>query len=361
MGLFKTASLAMSGVVANAIKMAVGTWTLQLGAMSTAGAFFSSLLGGIGTLVGTVVAGISWPVVAAVAAVAALGVIFWKLADPLTALIPLVSAVMNAFKGIAGALLQGDFAGAFELMAGSIRTIMFAAARGVIDIAKNMLTNLIGLVTGTSDGIGGAMSGISSAASRIFGEVYEAGKLAFTALASFAGDVFNQAPQIIGYAFGLAIRKIGESIAAIQNWMGSAFASFVETLYTSFANMGPGLLKAMLTGDLSGIGSDIATALRKSVAAQTLALGGLTAGLMGGEAPEFKMSPETVAAYEKISAALPTIESPEIDAKSIEEFSTKITVLRKQLESGEIDKQQFDTEFSLRRPNYSRCRSILTA
>lgn len=298
---FGATAVLMSGVVSNAIKMAVGTFTLQLGVMASAHAFFATLFGDIASIVASLFSPIGLAVAGVALVVGGLVFAFWKLADPLTALMPLASAVMAAFKGIAGALINRDFAGAFEIMASSIRTIMLAAARGVIDLWKNTLTNLIGLVTGTSGGIVGGLSTISTAAKRIFGEVWEAGKVALGALALFANDVFSQAPQIIGFAFGLAIRQVALAVMKLQDWMGQVFLGFVDTLFSSFANMGPGLIRAMLTGDIAGALNAIGPAVQKALRTQALAASGMAAGLFGGEMPEFKMSPETIAAYEKMA------------------------------------------------------------
>jgi TP901 family phage tail tape measure protein len=301
---FGAVATMMSGAVTKAIQVAVGTWTLQLGGFATASAFFGTLAGGIAAAIGSILNPIGLAIAGAVAVITALGFAFWKLADPITALMPLASAIGTAFKGIAGALLSGDFAGAFEVLASSIRTVMFAAARGVIDIFRNMLTNLVGLITGTSGGIVGTLSTISNAAKRIFGEVWEAGKVALGALSLFATDVFMQAPQIIGYAFGLAIETVAMGVMKLQDWLGQVFVGFVTTLYNSFAGMGPGLIRAMLTGDIAGAVAAIGPAVQKALAAQTLAASGLAAGLFGGEMPEFKMSPETIAAYEKMATVL---------------------------------------------------------
>ncbi len=344
------AGITKSLLAIGAVLGVIGTAVVGIGGAFSAAGFvvggLASTLSLAGTIIGAVFSPVGLIVAAVTTAVTGLLFAFYKLADPLTALMPLASAIATAFKGITGALLQGDFAGAFEAMASSIRSIMFAAARGVIDIVKNMLTNLIGLVTGTSDGIGGAMSGISSAASRIFNEVWEAGKIAFTALAAFAGDVFSQAPQVISYAFGLAIRKIVESVAALVTWMANAFGGFVSTLFKTFAGRGFGLLKAMLTGDMSGVADHFASTLRKSMAAQTLAMSGLAAGLFGGEMPEFKMSPETIAAYEKMESAItPKVESSGIE-KVIDEYASAREKLEQALEKGDISAVDFNASMT---------------
>lgn len=364
---FGTASILTSGIVTKALAAAKGAWTLQLGTMATGTTFASTLLGGIGTAVASVVAAINLPVVAAVAAVAVLGVAFWKLADPISALMPLVTEVMTAFKKIAGALLQGDFAGAFDAMADSIRPIMFAAARGVIDLWRNTFANLTALVTGGSEGMAGALSTVGSAAQRIFNEVWEAGKVAFNALALFANDVFSQAPQIIGYAFGLAMRKVVESVLKLQQWMAQVFTGFVSTLFNSFSNLGPGLIRAMLTGDISSVLAAIGPAVQKALAAQALAVSGMAAGLFGGEMPEFKMSPETIAAYEKMAAVVKPSEgeaaaldatpgatspasappaaqqqpAPQVNPESLERYKARLAELSKAFDESRISADQF--------------------
>jgi len=278
--------LAFIGSIASAIGSMI-TFGGVIATLTTIGSFLAPILGTAAAVIGGIIA----VTVGAAAAATAAAVAFWKLADPFTALMPMLRSVMDGVSEFTSKLFSGDFQGAANAAIEGMKQVFLRGTMAIMQMVQNSLTRLPGFINSVLSGTGGIVSAAIATIQKAFTELWPAIKLSFTAFVSFAKDVFDQLPAIAGYAIGRLFRAVIDGITKMHEWLARALIKIVPALLNALAGLGPKLIKAMLTGNMASLTKDISRALA--------AAGGLAAGITLGDAPEFKPSAGTIAAWEQ--------------------------------------------------------------
>lgn len=306
------------GIIALLVKAAsfVGiSFAMIAGAATSLAGVITGLLGAAIGVLGPTLMGIFWEILvpavvivgAITAAIAAMAVgavagavAFWKLADPITALGPVLKAALAEFSNFASLLFKGDFQGAANAAIEGVKQVFLRGSIAIMQMIQNTLQRLPGFVASVLTGTAGVVSSVTATIQRAFAELWPAIQLSFTAFASFAQDIFDQLPKMAGYAFGRVIRATIEAMVKLQNWIVSTYLNIVNGIISALVSLGPKILKAMFTGNIKGLAEDFAKAMSVAIAANA----GVVSGLFGGEVPDFKPSAGTVAAWQKVQDAV---------------------------------------------------------
>lgn len=256
-------------------------------------AIAAAILAGIASLIAVV----------AVGAVAA-AVAFWKLADPFKALAPLAKSVIGSIRGIVGSLLSGDFEGAANAAIDGFREAMLQATKAIFEMVKTTLERLPTFISRAMAGAGGFLDSALRIISRTFTALWPAAMLSMRLFFNLAKDVFLQLPRLAAYSAGLIVRQFAIAFAKLFIWMIKELGNTIVNMGTSLKGLGEMLIRAMTSGDITGIHTAMRDMLASAIIGGSRSLGGLLSGLMGGAAPEFKLSEGTIAAYKALMAEL---------------------------------------------------------
>lgn len=267
------------------IGSAVAASGLLGAALSAIGTIAAVVLPEIALIAGVLAAGFAAVVGTIGAVVTAAGlaaVAFWKLTDPIKSLAPLFRAIAS----------------------GSIKQIMVAAAVSVLEMWRSAMSKIVSLTTEAGTKIRGVFDGIGKMIRRMFAELTPVVIAVFNAFYFSARDTFEQLPKLAGYAIGKMIRLAFDGLIAVQGMVGRVFIGLFDSIIKLFTNFVPLLAKAMTTGGTGGLEAMLTSAFMESIKKQAEALGAVVGGAFGGAAPEFKMSPETMAAFERLRGFL---------------------------------------------------------
>lgn len=296
----------ISGFVGT-ISSAIGATGLLASAMSGLGAIFSAVIVPLATIFGGVVAAVAAVisiVIAATVAVTAWAYAFWKLADPFKALAPLVRSVFGSMQKILGALMSGDFEGAAKMAVDGIRDAMILAVSAIFQMIKTTLERLPQFIARIFSGAGSMFASFMRVMRHTVSTLWPAMQAMALTMFNLFQDVLLQLPKIAAYSAGLIIREFAIAFGKLFVWILQSFAGTMLGLGRVLTGIGPALVRAMTAGDMSGLQSVMTNVLAKAIMGSVMATGGFIAGLGGGEAPNFALSPETQAAYASMMGKL---------------------------------------------------------
>lgn len=213
----------------------VGTAVAALGGVIAAAGFamtgLASAVGVVGAIVGAIVS----PIGLLVAAASALGAGFVYVSGAGSYLSFQLGTIWTAIKGIAGALLQGDWARAWEIA-----------------------------------------------------------KASMYALGSALLDMFGQLPQFIGYAAGRTARAIVDAMSAAMGWIRQAWEYMFTAILQTAIQIGPEILKALVTGGIGSAASVVGQAAGAAFGKAQQGMQSIGAGWNKQGAPTFNPSQRTL-------------------------------------------------------------------
>ena len=161
---------------------------------------------------------------------------------------------------------------------------------------NNILRFLSGDASSATSLVGRAMSAIKD----VIKSLWPAFRSIMKTLWSFFKDVWSQFPEIAGFVMGRITRIVVSAALKLQQWINNAMANMAVNLLSALRGIGPKLLAAMMTGDISGFAKHIASVMNTAFQRSAKAAEGLIAGIGGGKAPEFTISSQTQAAYREM-------------------------------------------------------------
>jgi TP901 family phage tail tape measure protein len=213
----------------------------------------------------------------------------------------LVAAAIGGFVGLASAL--GTVLAAIASPIGLIVAGAAALAAGFVAVsgAGSYLSAQLGTLWQAIKGISQLLLGGE------FGKAWEAAKLAMLAMGSAVLDLASQAPAFVGYALGRTTRAIVDGLGSLISWIGSTMGKLFTALVSEAAAFGPQLLRAMVTGDVSGLASGIGEALTLALGSSLNAFG---EGWGKQGAPQFQASERTRQLRQQMAAAMRSGASP---------------------------------------------------
>lgn len=248
-----------------------------------------------------IVAGIAAAIAAMTAAAAVAAVVFWKLADPLKAIMPTALAAFEAIKKIGQALFAGDFEGAANAAIDGMKQVLVRGTLSIMQMMKTAMERLPGFIANVFSGVGNATSAVTRTIARLFREMWPAIKASFTAILSLAKDVFDQLPAIAAYTLGRLVRAIVVGLFNFLKFSVKAIVNTVIGMFWTLVELVPKLVKAMVTGGVRQLVSEVTKAFA--------VVGGLVAGVTLGDAPAFKPSDNTVAAWKELGSQVEQVKA----------------------------------------------------
>lgn len=223
-----------------------------------------------------------------------------------------------ALAGVTAGVLAGGVAlTGFGMVLGAIGSVATFAATvlGGVATVLGLIVSPIGLLVGGLLAIGAGFTYISGAGSYLttqlgtlwqalkgitqlliggeWGKAWEFAKVSALAMGSTLLDFLGQIPKFTGYALGRTARAVADALKTLALWIAEMQQKIFVAILKSAASFAPKLLKAMFTGDTSGLADVVSGALTQAVAAIGGGFEGLAAGWGKQGAPGFTSSDRT--------------------------------------------------------------------
>jgi hypothetical protein len=181
---------------------------------------------------------------------------------------------------------------------------MILAVSAVFQMIKNTLERLPQFIARIFSGASGLAASFVRVMRHTFTTLWPAMQAAAVVMFNLAKDVLLQLPKIAAYSAGLIIREFALAFGRLQVWIFRSMGESLLGLGRMMAGLGPALMKAMVSGDMSGFQTLMTGVLAKAIMGSVLATGGFVSGIAGGAPPGFALSPETQAAYARMMGEL---------------------------------------------------------
>jgi hypothetical protein len=268
--------------------VAVGAVITGLGGAVAAAGFALSGLASIMGVVGTIAAAIASPIGLVVAGIAAAGAAFASVSGVTSYFAYQLGTVWTAVKGIAVALMSGEF-----------------------------------------------------------GKAWDMAKLAMLAVGSAMIDMFTQLPEFIGYAIGRTARAIVDGMKSAMDWVQQAWQYMFVAILDSAMKVGPEILKALMTGGTGNAMRIVGDAVAQAFGEAQKGLAAIGAGWNKEGAPEFRASERTRGFAADLAALSSTVSMPTIGGSSSPYQSqqpvAQATAVEPANGPGQADYSAFDT------------------
>jgi hypothetical protein len=276
---------------------AAGVALLGIGGVATA---VSAGISGLATVLGAVFSPVGLIVAGVLAVVGPAAVAIWKLTGAGAALAPVFRTALQILKRITSALASGDLRQAGRLAITGLKAMWLEGMNALLTMWRNTWNNILQFLSGDASSATSLVGRAMSAIKDVIKSLWPAFQSIMKTLWSFFKDVWSQFPEIAGFVMGRITRIVVSAALKLQQWINNAMANMAVNLLSALRGVGPKLLAAMMTGDISGFAKQIASVMNTAFQQSAKAAEGLLAGIGGGKAPEFTISSQTQAAYREM-------------------------------------------------------------